>query len=291
MLCPACNKPYEYCHGEFKIPYFRHKDKNECEDIYSEPESEEHIKGKCDLFEWIKRQEGVTDAILEGWIPITHQRPDIMFNYDNKQFVIEYQCTPIASEYVKRHNLYKAAGIVDLWIVGTENFGAGWCKRRKLLEDYAFGYYDSNFKNFHYEEYSNYMDLDKIDLSSMKSISLKLSQKLVSDQNYKQKLKDAKIFVTQNYGVVANYLNTLKKETHCCFNFCDNNSRYYLSKMYCNFNDGKRNSLIIFINLDSIDVCYYNGNCYQTIYAVHYNTFDLIAFEKIVLMIVFRYYK
>ena len=81
LLCPVCGKPYEYCHGEVKTPYFRHMDKAECEDKYSESETEEHLNGKRDLYEWIKKQNGVENAVLEGWIPETKQRPDIMFNY------------------------------------------------------------------------------------------------------------------------------------------------------------------------------------------------------------------
>ena len=29
LLCPVCNKPYEYCHGKVVSPYFRHKEKQE----------------------------------------------------------------------------------------------------------------------------------------------------------------------------------------------------------------------------------------------------------------------
>ena len=122
LLCPACGKPYEYCHGKIKSPYFRHMDKEKCEDKYFETETEEHINGKRDLYEWIRKQKGVTGVILEGWIPETKQRPDIMFKHYGQQCVIEYQCTPISSEYYERHELYQAAGIKDIWILGTEKY-------------------------------------------------------------------------------------------------------------------------------------------------------------------------
>ena len=48
LLCPACGKPYEYCHGRIVDPYFRHADKTECES-YSEPETNEHMQGKIAL--------------------------------------------------------------------------------------------------------------------------------------------------------------------------------------------------------------------------------------------------
>lgn len=122
-------------------------DKTECEDKYSESETEEHLNGKRDLFEWIKKQKGVTNAILEGWIPETKQRPDIMFEYYGKKYVIEYQCSPIATEYVERHKLYKISGIIDIWIAGYEKYFKQ-NSRHKFLEDYIEGYYNPKTNNF-----------------------------------------------------------------------------------------------------------------------------------------------
>lgn len=142
-----CGKPYEYCHGRVKTPYFRHKEKSECEDKYSESETEEHLNGKKDLYEWIKRQPGVYDAVLEGWIPETKQRPDIMFKYQGKQYVIEYQCSPIASEYIERHELYNIIGINDIWICGTNKYLQK-NMRDKYLENVSCGYYNYSVAKF-----------------------------------------------------------------------------------------------------------------------------------------------
>lgn len=122
-------------------------DKNECEDKYSESETEEHLNGKRDLFEWIKKQNGVTNAVLEGWIPETKQRPDIMFEYSGKKYVIEYQCSPIATEYIERHDLYKASGINDIWICGVNKYLKS-NMREKYLEQYSIGFYNSYRKEF-----------------------------------------------------------------------------------------------------------------------------------------------
>lgn len=154
LLCPACGKPYEYCHGRVVTPYFRHKDKEQCEDRYSEPETEEHIQGKRDLYEWIKQQPDVTDVVLEGWIPGTKQRPDIMFKYSGKQCVIEYQCSPISTEYYERHELYQAAGIIDIWVLGTDKYlekeenEKSQRFRKKEIENNTNFYYDSEYKIF-----------------------------------------------------------------------------------------------------------------------------------------------
>lgn len=140
ILCPACGKPYEYCHGKINSPYFRHKDKAQCEDLYSEPETQEHIDGKIHLYEWVCALPDVTDATLEGWLPETKQRPDIVFKMGGKQYVIEYQCTPIASEYIERHKLYQVAGIVDIWVCGTEKYMH---HNRRTIEKKSTGRYNT----------------------------------------------------------------------------------------------------------------------------------------------------
>lgn len=120
-------------------------DKNECSDLYSESETEEHKIGKRDLYEWISKQDGVSNAVLEGWIPETKQRPDIMFEYNGNTCVLEYQCSPIASEYIERHNLYSSAGINDIWICGTDKY-LGVNKRLNVLEKVSGIYYDAKYK-------------------------------------------------------------------------------------------------------------------------------------------------
>ena len=151
LRCPQCGEQYTYNHGKVRIPYFKHLN-SDCV-MYGEPETEEHIQGKIDLFEWIQKQDGVTDVRLEGWLPETKQRPDIMFKYNGEQYVLEYQCSPISSEYIERHNLYQAAGIHDIWICGTENYmqwyhdGDG-NKRENYLESICQRYYDPKLKMF-----------------------------------------------------------------------------------------------------------------------------------------------
>lgn len=151
LKCPQCGEQYTYNHGKIRIPYFKHLNAD-CV-MYGEPETEEHIQGKIDLFEWIQKQDGVSDVRLEGWLPETKQRPDIMFKYNGKQYVIEYQCSPISSEYIERHELYQVAGIHDIWICGAENYmqwyhGGDGNKRENYLESICQRYYDPKLKMF-----------------------------------------------------------------------------------------------------------------------------------------------
>ena len=288
ILCPACNKPYEYCHGEFKSPYFRHKEKGQCEDFYSEPETEEHINGKKDLFEWIKTQDGVTDAILEGWIPETHQRPDIMFKYEGSQCVIEYQCTPIASEYLKRHDLYHATGIVDIWILGMDNYNG---TRGKVIEEFAFGYY--NVKN-------KVLSLSniKLKINEFNKLSLNYIIKKVGEheenlelRRRERTLKKIKIqYVINNYYIVVKNLNNFFQRV-CKFELVHKKSNYYILKIYCDFRNEHINNLTIFINYNSFDVCFYDFNScsYQNIYTVKYDNFNLDAFQKMIVLFINRH--
>lgn len=131
LKCPVCSGDYEYCHGEIVSPYFRHKSKD-CSGYYSESETEEHKRGKVLLYNWLKNQEGIENLQLEAWIPETKQRPDIYFEQNGNRCVIEYQCTPIASEYIKRRELYKLNNINDIWILGTEKYNVGAMKNGEV---------------------------------------------------------------------------------------------------------------------------------------------------------------
>lgn len=192
LLCPVCEKPYEYCHGKIVLPYFRHKDKKACLVKYYEPETDEHIKGKIDLFNWVQTLYGVTDVVLEGWIPETHQRPDIMFKKDGKQCVVEYQCTPISSEYLERTELYRAAGIIDFWILGTENyFNANKSNIRRIIEKECAGYYSISIEKF------------------LPNLTVKKSNLLHKSVYYN--LSDISIF-ENNISISNEYLEKLRKE-------------------------------------------------------------------------------
>lgn len=134
LKCPVCGDTYEYCHGEYVSPYFRHKEK-QCTGYFTEPETEEHKKGKQLLYEWIKNLEGISNLQLEYWIPETKQRPDIYFEKDGKRYVIEFQCTPIASEFKERRELYRLAGIKDIWILGTDKYNITSSRYKEIEKD------------------------------------------------------------------------------------------------------------------------------------------------------------
>lgn len=147
LICPDCGSPYEYCHGDVALPYFRHKDKSKlCDEIYHESETEEHMEGKTMLYKWllsIKDECGLENIKLESYIQETKQKPDIYFEKNGDRYVIEFQCTPIATEYLKRRELYKLAGVKDIWILGTEKYYTG---RLKTIEKHSNYHLDTKLK-------------------------------------------------------------------------------------------------------------------------------------------------
>lgn len=209
LTCPACGNPYEYCHGRVKTPYFRHKDKNICEDKYSEAETQEHLNGKRDLFEWIKTQKYIENPILEGWLPDTKQRPDIMFDYKGKKYVIEYQCTPISSEYFERHELYQVAGINDIWICGIDKYMKK-NMRTKTIEEHCSGYYSPHTKTFAFsknDKYPIYELLLEIDRNSKTNLK--------DEWNFEFKFEEDERYYYYEY--ISSQLSNLKFDERIIF--------------------------------------------------------------------------
>lgn len=134
LKCPVCGEDMVYCHGDYKIPYFRHVQNSDCPDIYSEGITEEHILGVKALYDWLNNQSDITDVQLEKWMPETRQRPDIYFKYNDGEYVIEYQCSPIATKYNERHELYRLNNINDIWILGMQKYNVSSILNTKSIE-------------------------------------------------------------------------------------------------------------------------------------------------------------
>jgi len=169
LKCPVCSGIYEYCHGEYVSPYFRHKDKN-CSGYFTEPETEEHKKGKQLLYEWVNNQKGIANIELECWLPETKQRPDIYFEKDGRKYVIEFQCSPVASEYKERRELYRLAGIKDIWVLGTEKYKIGFGGNGDVYHDKR---YKSIEKDLQEKDGVVYLDIEnKLFISNSKTLNI-----------------------------------------------------------------------------------------------------------------------
>lgn len=252
-MCPACGKPYEYCHGHITKPYFRHKEKDQCLDKYYEPETDEHINGKILLTEWLAKQPHISNIRLESWIPETHQRPDITFTIGDKQFVIEYQCTPISSEYIERHELYQAAGITDIWIIGVEKYKS---TKSKFIEEKCNIQLNSSKKVFIIGE--NIIRKYYTNNRSRNLYSLELSLEEVMIDEFGNFKIDGRMFDEYKY---LDALPALER-TYCKAIQNDIPSIKYVGKLSSPHYNAKleisidaKNKIIVFAKCGTLDVC------------------------------------
>lgn len=110
-FCPQCNGPLIVKAGTIMIPHFAHRKAHNCHS-FSEPESERHLTGKRDLFDWISRTASVR---LESRLPGSAQRPDLLTG----QTAVEFQCSTIsAALFSERTAGYHASGYDVFWLYG-----------------------------------------------------------------------------------------------------------------------------------------------------------------------------
>lgn len=120
FFCPICGETVVLKLGEKKIFHFAHKRGGTCREFY-ENETEYHMKGKLQLFHWLKRQK--ISSKLEYYDPEIQQRPDILCFFNGKKYAIEYQCSILSEEiFKKRTENYIQYGYIPFWILGGQNF-------------------------------------------------------------------------------------------------------------------------------------------------------------------------
>lgn len=130
LKCPTCGEELIFCNGNYKSPYFRHKQLNEkckyedyiCGGKYNKVTKEEHSNGIKTIYEQLIKIENIKNIQLEKQIKETNQRADIYFECNNQSYVVEFQCSPIQKEYSFRHELYCLNNIKDIWILGNSKF-------------------------------------------------------------------------------------------------------------------------------------------------------------------------
>lgn len=119
FYCPLCKQQLLLKIGSLKIPHFAHYSRSNCENQFSERESEVHLKGKEQLYSLFKALE--FDTQLEPYISSVKQRPDILLEDNTTQRIaIEFQCSPISLERLNARNTgYKSEEILPIWIPDT----------------------------------------------------------------------------------------------------------------------------------------------------------------------------
>ncbi|MFP7486309.1 competence protein CoiA family protein [Priestia filamentosa] len=119
LICPECKGILIYCHGNIRVPYFKHHLKTNCN---LRSETEEHRNGKIMFYNYLKETYPNSYVDMEYRILETNQRADVIcIHPSGEREVYEVQCSPIPSEeWIERHTLYQSAGIKDFWVLGKK---------------------------------------------------------------------------------------------------------------------------------------------------------------------------
>jgi competence protein CoiA len=119
LFCPECQTVVRFYSGEIVTAHFKHVNNPECTNE-SEPETEEHVKGKILIRNWLKAKYPSVQVEFEYKVIETNQRADVMAIFPSgAKVAFEMQCSKIqGSVWKERHQLYQKAGIKDFWILG-----------------------------------------------------------------------------------------------------------------------------------------------------------------------------
>lgn len=116
--CPQCSEPVMLKVGKIKTPHFSHLQNTECLQLFSEGESEQHLKGKHALFLYL--QQHSTSVQLEPYLHQLSQRPDILVHYNGRKYAIEFQCSQISEKlFYERTKNYGKHFIQPIWLLNT----------------------------------------------------------------------------------------------------------------------------------------------------------------------------
>lgn len=118
FFCPQCKEQLLLKAGHIKIPHFAHQKNSDCDSLFSEGESAAHLLGKQQLFHHFSNLQ--LRPVLEPYLPQLQQRPDFLLTFKDRQYAIEFQCSPIAHpSFHQRTNGYLHAKITPIWILHT----------------------------------------------------------------------------------------------------------------------------------------------------------------------------
>ena len=121
LRCPNCRGIVHLRGGPAKRTqlHFAHQ-RGECA-WSTEAESVRHARGKMVLAQWLRTQYPQVKVSLEERLPEPNRIADIFVQHQNGQrWAVEFQCAPLEiNEWKKRHEAYRQAGIIDIWIIGN----------------------------------------------------------------------------------------------------------------------------------------------------------------------------
>jgi hypothetical protein len=121
LYCPNCRANVHVRGGPEKRTqlHFAHL-RGECA-WSTEAESTRHACGKMLLAVWLSSQFPQAEVTLEQRLAGPNRIADIFVEHaDGRRWAVEFQCAPLdLEEWRRRHGAYREAGMLDIWIVGS----------------------------------------------------------------------------------------------------------------------------------------------------------------------------
>lgn len=121
LHCPNCRGIVHVRGGPEKRTqlHFAHQ-KGECA-WSTEGESVRHMRGKMVLAHWLREQFPQAVITLEERLPEPNRIADVFVQHaDGQRWAVEFQCAPLElDEWQRRHQAYRNANVIDLWIIGN----------------------------------------------------------------------------------------------------------------------------------------------------------------------------
>ena len=118
FYCPQCQQEVQLKIGTINMPHFAHVANQACDRLFAEGESTLHLKGKIQLFEWLKKLGHTVE--LEPYLSKLAQRPDLLLTKQDQLIAVEYQCSAISYEkWCARTDGYRKERIAALWLFQT----------------------------------------------------------------------------------------------------------------------------------------------------------------------------
>ncbi|WP_442599189.1 competence protein CoiA [Neobacillus sp. D3-1R] len=120
FFCPQCHENMILKLGNKRIFHFSHLKGTSCQ-YEHEKESEYHLNGKIQLYQWLMKQN--LNPQMEFYDSKIKQRADILFYVGSRKYVIEYQCSNISEEIFRKRTIgYRANHYTPIWILGANHF-------------------------------------------------------------------------------------------------------------------------------------------------------------------------
>ncbi|MCQ9209143.1 competence protein CoiA [Granulicatella seriolae] len=117
-FCPTCQQEVFLRTRRDGRQYFVHSSKKQTEDKH-QGESHLHKEGKLALYKWFHSY--FTNSQMEFYIKEEQQRPDILVTVAQQMVAVEYQCSPISLETMKKRNLgYENTDTSVFWFFGPQ---------------------------------------------------------------------------------------------------------------------------------------------------------------------------